>query len=101
MSIPDMNVTQMHWKPKLIRLTSIYPQFTEGIFIDPTHVRLILQTAPKSEEGDPLIHISVCTLIFYYGNQYIHVKESTVEVARLCDEAFGYSGQTANNLRSV
>jgi len=88
MSTPDMSVTQMHWKPKLIRLTSIYPQFTDPVFIDPSHVHMITPIKPKNaDDPEPL---PACTLIYYCGNQYIHVKESTEEVARLCDEAFGH-----------
>jgi len=90
----DISVSQMQWKPKLLKLTGIHAIDQPEVYMDPAHVHLIQRTNAKVDGSDSLV---LCTLIYWCGNRYIHVKESVEEVARLCDEAFGYK----ENLRSV
>ena len=82
----------MHWKPQLIKLT--HTLFDSPVYIDPTHVHLIIPTNAEQKLGkdgkevEP--YFMFCTLVYYCGNQYIHVKESVEEVAAMCDLAFGH-----------
>ena len=82
--------TQMMWKPKFIRLTSIHEVYKyRDVFLDPSHVHLISQTLVSITDTDPPTKI-LCTIIYHCNTQHIWVTETPEEVAKLCDEAMGH-----------
>lgn len=93
----EMNVTNMLWRPKLLRLTQVpYPSEEEGMpelptapcFVDPQHIVLIGTIVLKFKQGASRI----CTAV-YTQNGPLNVEESPEVVAKMCDEAFGFKDE--------
>lgn len=91
------NITQMLWKPKLIRLTQIgNPDVDEGkptpCFLDPATVTSIVAcvAAFATRQDQTKRHPDVyCTAVFYCHGT-LHVLETPEQVAVLRDRALGH-----------
>lgn len=100
----SMDVTQMMWRPSLIKLTQIgNPDHSNGmptpIYIDPTciqHIRcgrgsfMRYEAVTHDIQGNERFHPSIeCTYLNLHGHTDMLVLETPDEIARLRDEAFG------------
>lgn len=88
----------MHWRPQLIKLTSIwhhkYQECDGGLYIDPQAIRNFYQgpTNVKARPEDPDDWV-IATTIYFNGGQVIHCMETPTQVARLVHEAFGHKSE--------
>lgn len=91
----DMNVTNMLWRPKLLRLTQVRhpaedgaPDIPEGpAYVDPQDIIAVQSTTVKFKgDGSTILCTSVRTHI-----GYLNVTESCEQVAKMRDEAFGHA----------
>ena len=91
----DMNVTQMMWKPALIRLTQVpYPVIDDGkptvLFVDPTAIQkvcreMIYFNLPDGERSEGIMATSINCCHFNCS-----VMESPETVAMLRDKSLGH-----------
>lgn len=92
----DVNVQQMMWKPKLIRVTQIGAVGTDDGFptvayLAPDEIVAMVRCAGglKDEESkDPFVKVS-CTYI-RMNSFSVMVTETPDQIAAMRDEAFGY-----------
>jgi hypothetical protein len=99
----EMNVRNMTWRPRLVRLTCIAnPDVDEGrptpTYCDPQDISTIRRTTggymTASSYGKPreeqCFHALVACTEVHCGHTILFVEESPEEVARLRDKAFGH-----------
>lgn len=95
MNIQEANITQMLWKPPLIRLTYIaHPTVDGGLptpcFIDPQQISVIRRTDTNVRDAtDETTIYGPSTLVMISSSLYVHVMESPDTVAMLRDKALG------------
>lgn len=101
----EMNVTQMYWRPPLIRLT----QIARGVvpeticFIQPECIEQIVRAEYRLSDmdGKPTEQTGVGTFVLTYSRSSLIVTEATETIARLRDEAFGYTEKRSATMRSI
>lgn len=103
----DMNVTQMHWQPPLVKLTQVAnPDHDEGkpttCFINAQNITQINRaissfskinadgTVPSSTDKREFHPAQACTVVMVGASQGLQVTESPETVAMLRDRALGH-----------
>ena len=104
MSLNEINVTQMTWRPRLIKLTLVgNPECWGGkptsCYVAPELISHILCAAASViKQGDlsgKVVGLGDCTIIRFYGLPDICVLETTEQVALMRDRELGLMPEMA------
>ena len=98
----DLDVTNMVWRPPLIRVTQVARPDCDGgaptaLYVQPEWIAVIARHLYRHNdiEGKPQGEVATATMVSLTTNMSYFVLESVEEVARLRDEAFGFSHNPA------